>query len=697
MATRLERLVFELDANTNKLRRELGLMDRRAEQSARALRRSFQTVGRATTQLRTGILGIAGALGAIRAAQGLRSLSGDVLDVSAAFEQYEVRLGALLGSQEAANEVLSDFIELASRTPFAVADIVEGATALGGVAVGNADRLRELTQIATNIAAVTGLSFQQTAANLQRSLSAGIGAADLFRERAVRGLVESITGIPDLTKVSLDELEQAFRDVFGEGGAFGRQAEALSATLGGALSNISDASTNAKDALGDAFSGPVVNAARQVLIPALGAVEQSIRENEDAIEDFAASTVRFLGGGLSSLISGINFLIEGWRNFGLGITLAQVKLAEFEIDARQRGVQLREVFQSFGFEGGIAFSANEEALESARRRLARLNEQFLSDSQSVAIYTREVEELLQTIKQLADAADLDRELPAIPDSGVTAPDPFVGTTDADRTAGRSFTDRLQRQAEALRERRKVAEENSRLELAQQERLIEALGRGTAAYEEERRAIAAENEVKRLGLSLDEARGAALFDEALQRQRNADEIERLAEAAEANFKTIEELGVEAAQNLSSALADLAFEGELSFDRIGRAFARNIFENELQSLLTGVLGIGNGQSLLAGLFGLSGAGGGGGSGGGSALPTLAAPVVARAAASGGGGSGIRINVIDQVGVTASARETSSGGFGAREVEILLTESTKRALGSGALDGALQQRFAIRPVGR
>lgn len=53
----------------------------------------------------------------------------------------------------------------------------------------DANELSKVLELTGNVAAVTGLDFRTTAEQIQRSLSAGISSADLFRERGVRSLL----------------------------------------------------------------------------------------------------------------------------------------------------------------------------------------------------------------------------------------------------------------------------------------------------------------------------------------------------------------------------------------------------------------------------------------------------------------------------------------------------------------------------
>lgn len=298
-------LAVELEARTQEFRTRMHEAERRISSFERSAGASTRRAGLSFRSLIGPIAAVGAALGALAAVRGVKNIAEGAVEGAAAFEGYEVRLRTLLGSQEAANRSLETFVNLSTRTPFAVSQIVAGATTLSAAAGGSRAELEELTLVASNLAAVTGLKFEEAAGNLQRSLAAGIASADLFRERGVRQLIEDINGIPDLTKLSLEDQRQAFKDTFGSGtlAPYGRAAQDLSATLGGSLSNIGDAADNARRSLGEALSPAVFATARGVVIPFFESVKSILDENQEAITDFAV-------GGLARLIRGFGGLLD---------------------------------------------------------------------------------------------------------------------------------------------------------------------------------------------------------------------------------------------------------------------------------------------------------------------------------------------------------------------------------------------------
>lgn len=266
-------------------------------------------IGSAAQKAALGASKLGAALAAIGAAVGVAKVAKDAVAAAGAMEGFGVRLKALLGSQGAANAALEDFVKLSTETPFAVNQIVKGATTLATVTGKNKEQLKSLTGVAANLAAVTGLTFEQSAENIQRSLSAGLASADLFRTAGVRTMIESLLKIPDATKLGPGELLKAFEALAGEGGKFGTSAKDLSLTLNGALSNIGDAAFSFEASLGSALSPVVIGVAKGVFIPFFTKLAKVVDKNKDAITDFTLKGIKgFIKGFASTLRTGADVL-----------------------------------------------------------------------------------------------------------------------------------------------------------------------------------------------------------------------------------------------------------------------------------------------------------------------------------------------------------------------------------------------------
>lgn len=329
MALNVGELAVELEARTREFTSRMRGAERRIERFERQAGASTKAAGLSFRSLLGPLAAIGAALVAIGAARALAGITKGAVQSAAAFEGYEVRLKALLGSQEAANKSLDTFLKLSSQTPFGIAQIVSGAATLASVAKGSRTELESLTETTANLAAVTGLKFEEAAGNLQRALAAGIGAADLFRDRGVRKLIEEVNGIPDLTKVSLEELRELFKKTFAPGAlsGFGTAAVELSLTLGGALSNIDDSLERFRIQLGQALSPAVIATARGVIIPFFDELTGKVEDNKLELQELFIE-------GFAKGAEIIANMIEALGPLGIGFIRTTKRVGELSDEAK---------------------------------------------------------------------------------------------------------------------------------------------------------------------------------------------------------------------------------------------------------------------------------------------------------------------------------------------------------------------------
>ena len=158
-----------------------------------------------------------------------------ILNVGSNVEQLRLRFAFLFKGVEEGDKAFQGLIDFASKVPFTLEQIQQGAGNLA-VVTKNAEELNEMLKLTGNVASVTGLDFRTTAEQMQRSFSSGISSADLFRERGVKALLGFKSGVV----VTVEETKQRFRELFGEGGEFEKATEVLSTTFSGTLSMLSD-------------------------------------------------------------------------------------------------------------------------------------------------------------------------------------------------------------------------------------------------------------------------------------------------------------------------------------------------------------------------------------------------------------------------------------------------------------------------
>jgi len=192
-------------------------------------------------------------------------------------ENLRVRLKFLLKDTNEGAKAFENMTKFASQVPFSLEEIQSGSGILATV-TDNADELQKMLEITGNVASVTGLDFRTTAEQIQRSFSAGIGSADLFREKGVRNMLGFQAG----ATVSIEETVKAFEKVFGKGGRFGSATDELANTFEVTLSMIGDKIFNFKKVLLEA--GFFEELKKQ-----FGDLDEFLENNSKKIDDIATS------------------------------------------------------------------------------------------------------------------------------------------------------------------------------------------------------------------------------------------------------------------------------------------------------------------------------------------------------------------------------------------------------------------------
>ena len=204
-------------------------------------------------------------------------------------ENLQVRLKFLLKDTNEGAKAFDNMVKFASRVPFSLEEIQSGSGILATV-TDNAKDLQKMLEITGNVAAVTGLDFRTTAEQIQRSFSAGIGAADLFREKGVRNMLGFKAG----ATVSIEETADAFEKVFGRNGRFGKATDDLAKTFTGTMSMLGDKVFSFKKTLLDA--GFFSELKRQ-----FGDLDKALVKNSDSIERVAIGFGTVLGKAVKGL------------------------------------------------------------------------------------------------------------------------------------------------------------------------------------------------------------------------------------------------------------------------------------------------------------------------------------------------------------------------------------------------------------
>ena len=219
-------------------------------------------------------------------------------------ENLRVRLKFLLKDTNEGAKAFDNMVKFASRVPFSLEEIQAGSGILATV-TDNATDLQKMLEITGNVAATTGLDFRTASEQIQRSFSAGIGAADLFREKGVRNMLGFKAG----ATVSIEDTIKAFEKVFGRGGRFGNSTDELAKTFEGTLSMIGDKIFNFKKVLLEA--GFFEELKRQ-----FGDLDKFLADNAERLDEIATTVGKNLANAITGTVKVGRDLIPTLQRIG---------------------------------------------------------------------------------------------------------------------------------------------------------------------------------------------------------------------------------------------------------------------------------------------------------------------------------------------------------------------------------------------
>ena len=276
-------------------------------------RQAMQSATKGVDGLKNAVFNLRNALIGLGAGVAIKSF----VDVGKQVESLQIRLKFLFGSVEEGAKAFDVMAKFAGKVPFSLEQIQAGAGNLAVVSK-NAEELSEILEITGRVASVTGLDFRTTAEQIQRSFSAGVASADIFRERGVRDLLGFKAG----ATVTAEETAEAFRKVFGKDGRFANATSDLANTLEGTLSMIGDKFFNFQKVVAQSF---FVGLKQE-----FGALDKALQDNEDTIERIAKAVGKGLSEAVIATGEAVRFLADNFETIkaiGLGVIVGKIATA----------------------------------------------------------------------------------------------------------------------------------------------------------------------------------------------------------------------------------------------------------------------------------------------------------------------------------------------------------------------------------
>ena len=291
----------------------------KSQQALNKVQGSLNRTKSAVFNLRNALVGIGAGL-AIKS----------IVDVGKQIESLQVRLKFLFGSVEEGAKAFDAMAKFAAKVPFSLGEIQQGAGVLAVVSK-DADELATIMELTGNVAAVTGLDFKTTAEQIQRSLSAGISSADLFREKGVKSMLGFSAG----ATVSIEETRKALFKTFGANGEFAGATDELAKTLEGTLSMIGDKYFNFQKEIAEEFFVGLkkefgnLNTALAVNEKAILQLAQSVGTALSDAVTFGASALKFFKENTETVTLAFIALLAIFAPISAGIALVIVVVDQF--------------------------------------------------------------------------------------------------------------------------------------------------------------------------------------------------------------------------------------------------------------------------------------------------------------------------------------------------------------------------------
>ena len=401
MATELDTLLVKIKADLSGLEKDMSKANKIVGRSTNSFKKGFASASKSLNKFSA----TATKVGAVLAvALGGMFIKG-VIDVGIQIENLKVRLEALFGSVNEGEKAFKNMLEFAGKVPFTLGEIQQASGNLAVVS-DDADHLAKILKITGNVAAVTGLSFQQTAEQIQRSFSGGIAAADVFRERGVRTMLEFQAG----ATVSVEETILKFEEVFGEGGRFGNMTDELANTLTGTVSMIKDKYMQFQIAVGESFFAELKKQFKD-LDGFLNKNNQSIKDLGRTVGENLAKTVKFL----VDNIQGIKTFFQVFA--GIAVINALVRLKETFIAlnlAMLLNPVMAGVMAALAISAGIIatieyFKDLNNVMKDVTDELLKQNEQFRESQGLLQNYMRRPQALQDAVFDVFPSVDPERQ------------------------------------------------------------------------------------------------------------------------------------------------------------------------------------------------------------------------------------------------------------------------------------------------
>jgi tape measure domain len=360
-----------------------------------------QQTQRETQQMDSAFKNLSIGIGAYFSVQALQGFTQQLISVRGEFQKTEIAFGTMLKSEEKAQALMGEMVDLAAKTPFGLTDVTDGAKRLLAFQVPAeqvVDTLRRMGDVAAGLGVPMGQLihvYGQVKAqgklmtnDLYQFMNAGIPmTAELAK---VMGVAENeVKDLISAGKVGFPEVQSVINNLTNEGGLFFNLMEQQSASLSGQIANLEDAIEQTYNKIGEKAEGFLSSGIQGITF---------LVENYEKVGVVLAGLVGTYGAYRAAVITQVAVMkianIQGvydvaTRHLQIGATIKQIALQS----------QLNAVMMANPYALAIAGTVGliavlyslDTALESGAEKLQKINKE--TDD-----YKNEAQNLIGTIK-----------------------------------------------------------------------------------------------------------------------------------------------------------------------------------------------------------------------------------------------------------------------------------------------------------
>lgn len=205
-----------------------------------------------TQSLNTQLGGLRSTIGLLFTGFIAQKIIGDIIRVGSNFEQLQISFETMLGSVEKANVLIEQITKFAIRTPFELKDVAKGAKSLLAYGI-EAEKIIPTLKILGDVAAGLSVPIERLILNFGQVKTQSRLTGREIRDFAIAGVpllselakvmgktTTEVTKLVSAGEVGFPIVEQAFKNMSGEGGKFFNLMIKQTASTSGQISNLRD-------------------------------------------------------------------------------------------------------------------------------------------------------------------------------------------------------------------------------------------------------------------------------------------------------------------------------------------------------------------------------------------------------------------------------------------------------------------------